>query len=117
MTIPSLLKAGLVFIGGAAAALLAIILITGSRTAKITTDNISLDNLNEKVKGVVDAKEKSYLKSFNKIWENSAIPAITESPILAPILSTSKDVSEAVDSIKSLPADQKSAICTQICGN
>lgn len=40
---------------------------------------------------------------------------VTKNPAFAPLFKTSRDVQEAVDSVMSLPEEQRSSICRQVC--
>ena len=76
----------------------------------------SLSEAQGKVKSAItqnEVKQLDFVKKF--ISENT--PVITDNPVLAPIVNTQKELSSTIDTVRSLPEDQKNAICTQICGN
>src|SRR3989344_9308275 len=113
MTIHSFLKSGLIFIGGALCALFLLNLAYQSRESQVLGANTQWEEVNEQIQNTVQEKEAEQLGVLSRVLSNIT-SAITGSPILAPLFTTSKEVTTAVDSVKNLPTDQKSAICSQI---
>lgn len=54
-------------------------------------------------------------RSFIKPISDKVLPALTKNPIIEPLLQTKKEVEETVETVRSLPEEQKNAICKQIC--
>lgn len=70
----------------------------------------------QKIQQAVQGKEEEHTNKIFKFIKEKVIPAITDSPILAPLLKTTKEVNATVETIKSLPTDQREAVCKQVCG-
>lgn len=63
-------------------------------------------------------ERKSRVKKDTKDAENifdNVLPAITENPIIAPLIKTKKEVEETVETVRRLPEEQREAFCKQIC--
>ncbi len=115
MNILTFLKSGLIFVGGAFCAMFILNLAYQSHQTKVLGTSTQSLQIHEQVQNIVGEKEKEQLSILSRILGNIG-QSIAQSPILAPLFTTSQEVTTAVDSVKSLPNDQKSAICTQICG-
>lgn len=116
MNITSFLKSGLIFVGGALCAMFILNLAYQSRQTKVLGTSTQTSQIHEQVQNMVGEKEKEQLGVLSKLLANIG-NSIAQSPLLAPLFTTTQEVTTAVDSVKSLPTDQKSAICTQICGD
>lgn len=112
MTSHLLFKTLLIFLAGAIFAFLF-----------TNTDILSEKNIKEKgevmgdqiQKGILQRKEKAKRTATESLTDK-ILGAITENPILAPIFETKKEVENTINTVKSLPEEQREAICTQICG-
>ncbi|OGY11238.1 MAG: hypothetical protein A3H88_02190 [Candidatus Blackburnbacteria bacterium RIFCSPLOWO2_02_FULL_44_9] len=82
---------------------------------KVLNATTNVGSVNNLIKNKVDQKEETGIKKAKSIIDD-IVENIIESPILAPIVNTQKEVKQTVDTVKSLPVDQRNAICTQICG-
>lgn len=71
------------------------------------------EQIEARVKDAQEGVKNSIIESIT----SKVFPAITESPVLAPIFKTTKEVEGTINSIKNLPEEQKNAVCRQICGN
>lgn len=116
MTIQTFLKSGLIFAGGALCALFLLNLAYQSRQSQVLGANTQWEEVQKQIENSVQETEKEQFGVLSRVL-GDITSAITGSPILAPLFTTTKEVTTAVDSVKSLPTDQKSAICAQICGN
>lgn len=124
-------KFGLIFIGGAAFALLALqaIPVVASKAVLTVPASISSsssvnvvekkrDEFQKKIETKVQKKVQETEDSQKNLVEGSVekvLSAVTESPVLAPFFKTKQQVEQTVDSVMNLPDDQKSALCKQIC--
>lgn len=55
-------------------------------------------------------------KAASETLKDKVLSAIAESPALAPIFNTTRQIEDTINSIKSLPDEQRNAVCRQICG-
>lgn len=67
------------------------------------------------VRGAIEEKGGDFVDSARKAIVNKVLPAVTENPILEPVLETKKSVEDTVKAVKNLPGDQRDAICSQVC--
>lgn len=115
MTNPILVKYFALFLGGAIFTFVAI-------QAATNLDVISM-------LGFEEGKQKAQHQLEVKVRETSdqatqtvaqsvtarVLGAIVENPALAPFFQTKKEVETTINSVMSLPEEQRSAICKQIC--
>lgn len=118
MNIHLFLKMALVFTLGAGIASAGAFLLGN-------TDVISEKNVAKVVSGEasnilgkeIQKKEKDGIGKITKNISDKILPAITENPIVQPFLQTKQDVSRAVESVTSLPDEQKKLLCEQVCSS
>lgn len=107
----------LIFIGGIAFAVVVLVSVGRWATANdqvLGTSTVNVRDIESQVKDKVQQGEKEGFSLISTVFPR-IISAITENPLLAPFIKTQKEVSEAVSTVKSLPGDQKEALCSQIC--
>lgn len=111
-----LLKPLLIFLGGAAFSVIAVQVVThiNEWTGKGIEEKgrVIGEQIESEISGTRDSAEKTIIDSI----KDKILPAIIESPALAPIFRTTKEVEGTINSIKSLPEEQRNAVCRQICG-
>ena len=107
-----LVKFGLFFVGGAAFTLVVVWIIPNTKTLPVLGEQAG--ELEQTVHTEAAKKSKEKTDSFTSSIGN-VLSSITESPILSPILKTKRDVETTVETVKSLPDEQRNAICSQIC--
>ncbi|MBI2268151.1 MAG: hypothetical protein HYU80_01740 [Candidatus Blackburnbacteria bacterium] len=105
-------KALLLLSAGALGALVLVKVLSPGSTNPVLGQKVSIS---ERVRSTVQKQEKDQINSIKSRIVDKVLPAITENPILSPILRTSREVEEAVQTVRSLPDDQKNAICQQVC--
>ncbi|MEK7521526.1 MAG: hypothetical protein AAB599_01855 [Patescibacteria group bacterium] len=114
MNIPWILKLILLSIALPAIIIGGAVAYFALKSGQVSTTDLS--KTHEKVKSAITENETKQLDSVKKFISKNT-PEIVNNPVLAPIVNTQKELNSTVDTIKSLPEDQKNAICTQICGN
>lgn len=111
-----LIKPLLIFLGGAAFSILAVQVVThiNEWTGKGVEKNGRMigEQIESKISDTREGAKKTIIDSI----KDKILPAIIESPVLAPIFRTKKEVEGTINSIKSLPEEQRNAVCRQICG-
>ncbi|MBI2007522.1 MAG: hypothetical protein HYS83_02390 [Candidatus Blackburnbacteria bacterium] len=111
------LKPLLIFVGGAIFSV--IIVLIAANFNRLT--NGKLEDGGKVIGEQIEAKVKSAQEGAeSSIVDNIAsrvLPVIAESPVLAPIFNTTRQVENTINSIKSLPDEQRNAVCRQICGD
>lgn len=112
-----LLKPFLIFLGGVVFSIVVVQII--AHFSQLTNGRfedggkIIGEQIEAKVKGTQEGAKSSIIDSIT----SRVLPAIAESPALAPIFNTTRQVENTINSIKSLPEEQRNAVCRQICGN
>lgn len=111
-----LLKPLLIFLGGAAFSIVAVqvVMHIDEWTGKGVEENGKVigERIESRVSDTREEAEKTIVESI----KDKILPAIIESPVLAPIFRTTKEVEGTINSIRSLPEEQRNAVCRQICG-
>lgn len=110
-----LLKPILIFVGGAAVALLITQVVAHPETFEFLQKK-SAGEVEQHVKEEVYKKEEKAAKSVAKTIIEKVLPAAQENPVLAPVFETKQEVEQTVETVKNLPEAQKNAICKQVCG-
>lgn len=112
-----LLKPLLIFLGGATFSVITVQVVTNLGGLSKGRIEESGRVIGEQIETKVEETREEAKKTALEKLKDKVLPAITESPILAPIFKTTKKVENTVNSIKNLPDEQRNAVCRQICGN
>lgn len=111
-----LLKPLLIFLGGATFSIIAVQILTHLDELSKGRVEESGRVIGEQIETKVEETREEAKKTVIEKLRDRVLPAITESPVLTPIFKTTKEVENTVNSIKSLPEEQRNAVCRQICG-
>lgn len=111
-----LLKPLLIFLGGATFSIIAVQVVTHFGELSGGKVEESGKVIGEQIETKVQETKEEAKKTVIEKLKDKILPAITESPVLAPIFKTTKEVENTVNSIKNLPEEQRNAVCRQICG-
>lgn len=113
----SFLKNAIIVVGAATVAVGGVVAYRMFYSPSLPTESEhNVLSASQKVKEVVQEKEQEHTNKVSKYIKDVLVPSIVDNPVLAPILKTTKEVNSTVETIKSLPADQRNAVCRQICG-
>lgn len=114
-----LIKPLLIFLGGAVFSVVAVQIITHinewTGNGVKESGRVIGKQIESKVSDTREGAEKTIIDSI-KDKKDKIFPAIIESPALAPIFRTTKEVEGTINNIKGLPEEQRNAVCRQICG-
>lgn len=109
MISPVFLKIILIFSAGILVTLLAVSVFLQKPQSK---GKISVLGIQEEVQ-----KQEGLLNRLTGDTFNSIASVVLENPVLAPFLEAKTDVEKAVNTVISLPEEQKSVLCKQICSD
>lgn len=112
----SLIKPVALFFAGLVSAFLLIQFLQNPKILETLSDKEQLKGVESQVKEEVYKKEEKAAKSVTQTILEKVLPAASENPIFAPVLEAKRDVEYTVGVVKSLPEDQKQAVCKQVCG-
>lgn len=105
-------KFGAIFLGGVAFTLAILMFLPAIRILPSFEDNAGL--VGQKVQERVQDKGKQQADSFVSSL-GQVLSSVAENPAWGPLLKTKKDVEQTIKEVKSLPDEQRNAICQQIC--
>lgn len=110
-----MIKGILVFFAGAVLALGLLFVISGGNkqlSQQNPGESFVKSFSNEQVRRETAERMVETMTNF---VEEKVAGAIEENPIIQPVKQTKEDVQKAIDSITSLPSQQREVICKQIC--
>lgn len=111
-----LLKPLLIFLGGVIFSVVAVYLVTNFEQLSGGKIEESGRVIGERIEKKVGETREGVKKTAIEKLRDKILLGVTESPILAPIFETTKEIENTVSSIKDLPEEQRNAVCRQICG-
>lgn len=111
-----LLKPLLIFLGGVVFSVVAIYIVTHFDQLLSGKVEESGGVIGKQIERKVEETREGAKKTVIEKLRDRILPAVTESPVLAPIFETTREIENTVNSIKSLPDEQRNAVCRQICG-
>lgn len=97
----------IIFFAGTGAAIFVVAQILFNKEPRMLPDKA--------VRGTVEEKGGDFVDSARKAIVNKVLPAVAGNPILEPALETKKSVEETIETVMSLPREQKEAVCKQVC--
>lgn len=63
----------------------------------------------------IDARREGFVGAVVDFVSKKVVPAVDESAVVSPVKQTTQDVQKAIESVTSLPDQQRAAICKQVC--
>lgn len=69
------------------------------------------------IKGSMQTRQGETVDLAKRTLIDKVLPALTQSPVVAPAWETKREVEGTVQTIRNLPDAQKDAVCKQVCGS
>lgn len=68
-------------------------------------------------RGSMQTRQGKTIDLAKRTLIDKVLPALTQSPVVAPAWETKREVEDTIQTVRNLPDAQKDAVCKQVCGS